>query len=256
MLLRRMADRSALPIAVLVPILFILGWLIRGALPGEFLVLVLGVGVAFVLLLPLAVLLRLRLDVRTAKAFTWRDVALFGGTALLWALAALLPHPPALWVFALALVVTLVGLSLAFRWFRASFRGGATPAAGEQGNGAGPSGGPGASGKIIDVQPATPNEPSNADARPAVTPRMPGSTRTHYSTAEEGGESRIPGANFGDNAAPIADDWDPKRPIRTRGFAEQGSPVDGDANGTQERTGSHAASDHRGGRGLFRHFRD
>lgn len=198
--------------AFAVPVWLLVAWVLTGTGTGRFLLLLLAMPASFALLLAIALLVRLRPDARERGAMSGRDALLLLVNWLLWGIAAPLGEGMQNLVTILAAAVSLVSVVLLWRDLRR--------AAGERIRSAAGKGAPRPGGPVITV--------TDDEARPAASRSgdaegsMPGSTRT------AGGPPRIgsarPGINFGANAAPVADDWDPRRPVRDAepGLDEEG----------------------------------
>lgn len=188
--------------AFAVPVWLLVAWILTGTGTGRFLLLLLAMPVSFLLLAAAALLIRLRPDVREADgALPPGEALLLAGNWLLWGVAGPLGEGVQNLVTVLAIAASAATVFVLWRRMRRiagervrSAMGGRTPARG-----------PGAGTVITVVDAASPTADGDAAG-------MPGSSRG------SGGPARIdsqrPGVNFGANAAPVADDWDPERPVR------------------------------------------
>lgn len=223
---RSLLYRLLLPAVLLIPAFIFAGWLIRGALGGELLAVLLVSPACLVAVGAISALIWARPDARSARAVTVRDAITVGVIWLLWTLGAFLPNPAGGWLLGLALLASIIAIVLLSRELkRVAARRldemtdtlrerGANPTWGQprepenwharyeerHGHPAGVKE-PGA-GIVIEGAVSSSPRPGN----------MPGSTRVDGGVAGERDTDR-PGANFGANRAPKAENWDPRRPV-------------------------------------------
>ena len=83
MRLREIFFRWLVPAAFVLPLWLIIGWIVTGASPWALLWVIVSVPIVFVWQLILTLLVRARGTVRTTRAVSWTDVAMFGAWHLL-----------------------------------------------------------------------------------------------------------------------------------------------------------------------------
>lgn len=223
---RSLLYRLLLPAVLVIPAFIFAGWVIRGSRLGELLSVVLVSPACLIALGAISALIWARPDARSERAVTVPDAITVGIVWVLWIVGAFLPRPLGSWVLGIALVVSIVVIVLLARQLKkvATRRldqmtddlreRGANPTWGQPRDQAdwharyesrhGRSAGTTAPGAGIVLE--------GAVSEPKREGNMPGSTRVDGGVMGER-ETDRPGANFGANRAPKAENWDPTRPV-------------------------------------------